>query len=58
MVSRAQRTIVVADSSKVGRTGFTPIAAISDIDVLVTDDEVESSQVAELRGLGIEVIVT
>ncbi|CAB4334031.1 unannotated protein [freshwater metagenome] len=58
MVARSQKKIVVADSSKVGRTGFTPIAAISEIDVLVTDDEVDANQVAELRNLGIEVIIT
>ena len=58
MVSRAQRKIVVADSSKVGRTGFTPIAAISEVDVLVTDDEVDARHVKELKDLGIEVIVT
>ena len=58
IVSRAQRKIVVADSSKVGRTGFTPIAAISEVDVLVTDDEVDARHVKELKDLGIEVIVT
>ena len=58
MVSRAQRKIVVADSSKVGRTGFTPIAAISEVDVLVTDDEVDARHVKELKDLGIDVIHT
>lgn len=57
MVSRAQRTIVVADSSKVGRTGFTPISAIEDIDVLVTDDDVDEAEVARLRARGVEIII-
>jgi DeoR/GlpR family transcriptional regulator of sugar metabolism len=57
MVARAQRTIVVADSTKVGRTGFTPIASIDDIDVLVTDEDADAQEVARLRDRGIDVLL-
>ncbi|MEI6363883.1 MAG: DeoR/GlpR family DNA-binding transcription regulator [Actinomycetes bacterium] len=57
MVKRAQRTIVVADSTKVGRTGFTPICAIEDIHVLVTDTGADERELELLRDRGIEVLV-
>jgi DeoR/GlpR family transcriptional regulator of sugar metabolism len=57
MIERAQRTIVVADYTKVGRRGFTPIAAISDVDVLVTDTQSDPAEIAALREMGLEVIL-
>jgi DeoR/GlpR family transcriptional regulator of sugar metabolism len=56
MVARAARTIVVADSSKVGRTGFTPITSIDEVDVLVTDEGADADEVARLRDHGIDVL--
>jgi len=57
LVDRARRTIVVADSSKIGRRGFMPIAPVEAVDVLVTDDAADADELAALRGRGIEVIV-
>lgn len=57
LVERAQRTVVVADSSKVGRRGFTPIAASSAVDCLVTDSDADPAELAALRKTGVEVIV-
>jgi DeoR/GlpR family transcriptional regulator of sugar metabolism len=55
LISRARRTIVVADSTKVGRRGFTPIAPIDDIDVLVTDIGADPDEVTSLRSHGVDV---
>lgn len=55
LISRARRTIVVADSTKVGRRGFTPIAPIEDIDVLVTDAGADPDEVTSLRAHGVDV---
>jgi DeoR/GlpR family transcriptional regulator of sugar metabolism len=55
LVGRARHIIVVADSSKVGRRGFTPIAPAESIDVLVTDREANPQEVANLRKVGVEV---
>src|SRR5580692_6127237 len=35
LIERARQTIVVADSAKIGRRGFTPIAPASAIDILI-----------------------
>lgn len=58
IVRRARRTIVVADSSKVGRRGFTPICSIAEIDVLVTDGEADADELERLHAAGVEVILT
>jgi DeoR/GlpR family transcriptional regulator of sugar metabolism len=57
MVARARRTIVVADSSKVGRTGFTPISAVDEVDVLVTDQDADEAEIARLRDRGVTVLI-
>jgi DeoR/GlpR family transcriptional regulator of sugar metabolism len=56
MVARSRRVIVVADAAKVGRQGFTQIAPISSIDVLVTDRSADAHELAALRERGVEVL--
>jgi DeoR/GlpR family transcriptional regulator of sugar metabolism len=56
MVSRARRVVAVADSSKVGRRGFTPIAPLGAVHVLITDDAADAAVVEHARDMGIEVI--
>jgi DeoR/GlpR family transcriptional regulator of sugar metabolism len=57
LIDRARRTIVVADSSKVGRRGFMPIAPIEAVDVVVTDQAADPAEVSALRAQGVEVVV-
>lgn len=57
MASRARRVVAVADATKVGRRGFTPIVQLSAIHVLITDDAADPLEVERARELGIEVIL-
>jgi DeoR family fructose operon transcriptional repressor len=57
MVRAAQRTVVLADSSKLGREHLVRFAAIEDVDVLVTDAEADPAAVSQLEDTGIEVVV-
>src|SRR5829696_5225035 len=57
MVRAAQRVIVLADSSKLGREHLVRFAAVADVDVLVTDDGADPGVVTELETMGIEVLV-
>ncbi|HTY73749.1 MAG TPA: DeoR/GlpR family DNA-binding transcription regulator [Actinomycetes bacterium] len=52
LVRAAERVIVVADSSKVGRRGFAKIVDISVASDIVTDSGVDPSDAAELERLG------
>ena len=57
MARAAQRVVVLADSSKLGREHLVRFATVEDVDVLVTDDEADPAVVAELESQGIEVLV-
>jgi DeoR family transcriptional regulator of aga operon len=58
MLSRAQRVIVVADSTKLGQVAFARICGISDIDEVITDRDADPSEVAALEEAGVHVTVT
>jgi DeoR/GlpR family transcriptional regulator of sugar metabolism len=57
MIARASRVVVVADAAKLGRRGFTPIAPLSAVDVLVTNAEADPEHLQVVRDAGIEVIL-
>ena len=57
MASRSRRVVAVADSSKLGRQGFTPIVPLAAVQVLITDDAAAPAEVERLRRRGIEVIM-
>ena len=57
MVRAAQRVIVLADSTKLGREHLVRFAAVEDVDVLVTDGGADPGVVAELETTGIEVLI-
>jgi DeoR/GlpR family transcriptional regulator of sugar metabolism len=57
VIERSERLMVVADSSKLGVVTNAVVAGASVIQTLVTDSGAPESEVAELRGLGIEVVI-
>ncbi len=57
MASRSRRVVAVADSTKLGRQGFTPIVALPAVQVLITDDAADPAEVERVRRLGIEVVL-
>lgn len=57
MIERSRRTIVVADSSKIGVRGFTAIAPATSIHTLITDADADRDEVKALRALGIDVVL-
>src|SRR4051812_14708281 len=57
MIAVAQKTIVLADSSKFGKRGFGRICGLEDIDQVITDSQASEHLVGTLRGMGVEVTV-
>ncbi len=55
--SRCRRVVAVADSSKLGRQGFTPIIPLSQVDILITDAGADPDRLAEIRDAGVEVLL-
>jgi len=58
MMNRSAYVIVVADGSKIGRTGFASICSISEIDLLITDYSAPAEHIKELKNAGLDVIRT
>lgn len=56
MVKQAKRTIVVADSSKLGTVGFSLICRVSEVSAILTDSSADNQTLAALRHYGVEVI--
>jgi DeoR family transcriptional regulator, aga operon transcriptional repressor len=56
MTQRAARVIVTADSSKAGRRAFARICAASEVNVLVTDGDIDAGQAARLTEAGVRVV--
>ncbi|WP_294617980.1 DeoR/GlpR family DNA-binding transcription regulator [uncultured Bacteroides sp.] len=57
MMQTAQKTIVLADSSKFGRRGFSKIADMEDIDHIITDSRIPPSTAARIEEMGIELTI-
>lgn len=57
MIRQAERVIVVADGSKVGRVCLARICALADIDELITDPSADPAALDAIRAAGVTVAV-
>ena len=57
MIDTAQKTIVLADSTKFGKRGFGKICRIEDIDQIITDSGISDHTQELLKSMGIEVTI-
>lgn len=57
MIIAAQKTIVLADSSKFGKRGFGKICGLEDVDQIITDSGISDHMAETLKGMGIEVTI-
>ncbi len=57
MIQTAQKTIVLADSSKFGRRGFSKIADIEEIDHIITDSNINPKDAQRIEDLGIKLTI-
>jgi DeoR family transcriptional regulator of aga operon len=56
MVEVARQVIVVTDSSKLGRVGFTQIVPLDAVHILITDKNAPADLVEQIRDTGIDVL--
>ncbi len=56
MIGAAQKVIVLADSTKFGRRGFSRICNITDIDIIITDNEISLPFIRSIEEAGIELV--
>lgn len=57
MIQAAQKTIVLADSSKFGRRGFCKIADMEEVDQIITDSGISTSTAQTIEEMGIELTI-
>ena len=57
MMNSSQTTIVLADSSKIGKRGFARICDIADVDILITDSGIPMDIRRKIEDLGVKLII-
>lgn len=57
MVAKAQRTIVVADGSKIGRVALAKMSDLDQIGYLITDSSADAGELDRIRQTGVTVIL-
>lgn len=57
MISSAQKTIILTDSSKFGKRGFGRICGLEDVDHIITDNGISEHTLKQLKEMGIEVTI-
>lgn len=55
MIERVNKTIVVADYTKIGRASFSHIESADKIDCLITNENANKEEIAEIKGKGTEI---
>lgn len=58
MMTMAKETIAVFDSSKFNKRSFAFISKVSDLDAIITDDEISTEVLTELKKQNIKVYIT
>lgn len=57
MMTVASKTVVLADSSKLGQRGFGHIASLEEVDILITDSNISKEMRNIIEDAGIELII-
>jgi DeoR family transcriptional regulator, aga operon transcriptional repressor len=55
MIKAAQKVIVLADSTKFGRRGFSKICGLESVDLIITDQEAPENILSRIREKGVEI---
>ena len=56
MIQRSHKTIIVADSSKLGRESFNNFSRLNSVDFLVTNHDADEDQLRAIRACGVDVV--
>ena len=57
MMNTSQQTVLLVDSSKFGKKGFSKICDVGEIDRIITDDKIPQIYLESLQEQGIEVTI-
>jgi DeoR family ulaG and ulaABCDEF operon transcriptional repressor len=57
MMQQAQQVVLLIDSSKFGQQALVRLCNLSEIDIVVCDDEITEAQRKQIRDAGCELII-
>jgi DeoR family transcriptional regulator of aga operon len=57
LLQRARKTIVLADATKIGRVALAQVCAMTEVDLLITDDRADDARIEQIRAHGCEVTI-
>ena len=56
MIKASREVIALCDHSKFNKVAFVNICKFSDVDLLITDDQIDKESLSKLKDLGVEVM--
>jgi DeoR family transcriptional regulator, aga operon transcriptional repressor len=56
-INHADRIVILADHTKVGKSTFARLCALNDVDTLITDEQIAGDQLVMLRNAGLHVLI-
>ena len=57
MLLSARRSVIVADHTKIGKESFVPFAKFNEIDLMITDSEIDKAVFQQLQNAGISIAI-
>ncbi len=57
LMAASERTIMIADHTKIGRATFARLCSLADVEMLITDDGISAEQCAVLQAASLNVLV-
>lgn len=57
MLASPMKKILLSDGNKIGRTRFVPIAPVTAVDLIITDDSAPPAEVERIRAKGVKVVI-
>lgn len=57
MMEASEKTIIIADSSKIGSNSVIKMCGIEKVSMIITDSEADPEQIEHLRSVGIPVVI-
>jgi DeoR family fructose operon transcriptional repressor len=55
MIESSKEVILLADSSKFGKVSFAKFAKITDLDIIITDNQIQDSMIKGIQDIGVEI---
>jgi DeoR/GlpR family transcriptional regulator of sugar metabolism len=56
-IQASDRVVVIADHTKIGKSTFARLCSLTEVDLLITDDQIEAAQLKSLESAGLKVLI-